>query len=117
MAAITGFTYTNLKQRKLEGSPSVKESTMKLAAGNGALTYPTGGIPLDKNSLGLPNNLESLTFVDSDLPDGYIYKYDNVNKKIMMFEGDNNNAADGPLIEVVNTATPTISINVISKGY
>jgi len=117
MAAITAFTYTNLKQRKLDGSPSVKESTMKLAAGDGALTYPTGGIPLDKNKLGIPNNLESLSFVDSDLPDGYIYKYDNVNKKIMMFEGDNANVASGPLVEVANTATPTISINVIAKGY
>lgn len=117
MSAITGFTYTLKKARKIDASPSVKEMTVKLQAGDGSLTYPTGGIPLDKASLGLPNYLEALEFVDTAAPDGYVYKYDNVNNKILMYQCTDRSMADGPLVEVGNTATPTVNFHVIAKGF
>lgn len=37
---------------------------------------------------------------------GYIYAYDAANGKVMTFFGDNNNAVDGPLIEIPAAAYP-----------
>lgn len=37
---------------------------------------------------------------------GYIYAYDAANGKVMVFFADNNNAADGPLIEIPAAAYP-----------
>lgn len=37
---------------------------------------------------------------------GYSYRYDKANDKIMVFYNDNNNAADGPAIEIPAAAYP-----------
>lgn len=62
-----------------------------------------------------PTNGEPLTFADlgfSDAPDvvvcigghkGYSFDYDATNQKVLVYWGDNNNASDGPAVEVANT--------------
>lgn len=114
MAAISGFTVTLVKRRKVDALPSVYEHQLKLEFGNGSDTYPTGGIPLDKQDLGLPNDLESLEMIDMGSADGYLYKFDKANSKIKLFiEGD----AAGELVEESNSATPQGELYVLVKGY
>ena len=120
MAAITGFTYTMVKRRKTDASPSCYENTMSLAFGDGStLTYPTGGIPVVKGLLGLPNNIESLVFSNEDSASGFVYKFDSAASKIKMFQVPASSALTNaaPLVEVVNTATPSGTLIVIAKGY
>lgn len=56
---------------------------VQLAFGDGALTYPAGGIPLTKAKLGCPNALESM-IVHSKGTSGYGFSYDPVNEKLVM---------------------------------
>lgn len=58
--------------------------------------YPTGGYPLAEAALGF--SVIDLVIVGPS--GGYVAQYDYVNEKLMILFGDNNNAADGPLIEV-----------------
>lgn len=63
-----------------------------------------------------PTNGEAVTFADlgvADTPDvvlcisghkGYVFDYDAANQKMLVYYGDNNNASDGPLVEVANAA-------------
>lgn len=76
-------------------------------AGDGA--YPTGGTAdfeglfqaaLEAAGRSSPGReILSISQVDAS---GYVLRYDKANDKLMVFYGDNNNAADGPLIEVPN---------------
>lgn len=62
-------------------------------------TYPSGGEAIDAvGDLGY----FYATF-DGPSTTGYIAKWDKANQKIKVFYGDNNNAADGPLIENATT--------------
>lgn len=44
-----------------------------------------------------------LLFVLFESKGGYVFNYDKANGKVIAYYGDNNNAADGPLIEVPGT--------------
>lgn len=57
-------------------------ATFKVAFGDGALTYPANGIPLDKSKFGCPNVVESLTIIDPSDGDGLVWKYDFENNKL-----------------------------------
>lgn len=96
-----------------------KRVVASLVFGDGALTYPAGGVPVLKGKLGLPNVVESLSFADPMAADGYVYKYDLANNKVRIYQGDNNNAADAPLIELVAaTATPAATtLKVEAVGW
>ena len=110
------ITYTLVKKNSVE---SGKSNNVRIQFGNGVLTYPAGGIPLNKTKLGLPNTVTSLVVYDDMSADGFVYKWDNVNNKVRIYQGDNNNAADAPLIELVAaTATPAAtSLYATAIGY
>jgi hypothetical protein len=113
MAAISGFTYQLVSERKLDSSPGQNELQFKISYGNGTDTYPTGGIPLALGSLGLRNYCDSLVIAGQDAPDGYMYKFDRNALKIMLFiEGD----AGSVMVEEGNTATPQGELFVIVRG-
>lgn len=77
-------------------------------------TYATGGLALTPNSLGL-NTLTTLTSGVS--LDGYVGVHDRTNAKLLVLFSDNNNAADGPLIEIPDTtALATTKIVVTAYG-
>lgn len=63
-------------------------------------SYATGGESLTASDLGL-------TTIDHVSPGvstgGYVTVYDHTNSKLLALYGDNNNAADGPLIDVAST--------------
>lgn len=113
MAAISGFTYTLVSQRKLDSSPGQNELQFKLAYGNGSDTYPTGGIPLSLASLGFRNYCDSLVMAGQDAPDGYMYKFDRDGLKIMIYQ-DAGSAA--PMAQLSAAATPQGELFVIVRG-
>ena len=75
-----------------------KQRIFDLTVGNGVLTYPTGGIPLPTlAALGFNKEIRFATVMPP--LNGYVYRYDRANHKLLMFYG-NYDAADGVLIEV-----------------
>ena len=78
--AVTDITAT--KVGKTEIGKTVKSHVMDLAFGNGTLTYPTGGIPLSVSKLGLAREVHSVQIAGA--PDGFVYKWDHVNNKILI---------------------------------
>ena len=56
------------------------------AFGDGALTYPSGGIPLTAGKLGTPNQIRSLIITSPASADGLTYKYDQANNKIRIYK-------------------------------
>lgn len=64
-------------------------------------TYATGGLAISANKCGL-GSISAVT-VSGASTLGYVPVWDRTNGKLQMFYGDNNNASDGPLIEVPDT--------------
>ena len=96
-------TYTLVKQRKEDSGNKVINLTV--AFGNGTLTYPSGGIPLTAAKMGCPNQIISCMLNSPASSNGFVYKYDLTNNKLI-YQGDNDNSADAALIELV-AATDT----------
>lgn len=114
--ASTDVTYTLLEEGIVD---SRRRNLVQAAFGDGALTYPTGGVPLDKAKMGVAVHIENLSFMDAGNANGFVYKYDRENEKVRIYQGDNDNASDAALIELVGgSATPssaTIIMEVV--GY
>jgi len=115
--ASTDVAYVELSRPVIDG-PARTMRHLSIAFGDGALTYPAGGVPLDNGQLGMGTQLDSLLIEDADNSDGFLYKYDRANNKIRIYQGDNDNAADAPLIELVSgVATPAATtLTVEVKG-
>ena len=76
-------------------------------------SYPTGGESLVAADL----DLDSIELVIAPSASGYIFEYDYSAHKLKALYGDNNNASDGPLIEVPNTTDlSAISTRVLVIG-
>lgn len=90
MAAIlaSGVSYTVLgKGPGSRDENCVTENDVKIVFGDGASTYPSGGIPLSGLSkYGFPNSVGTLVMVDMSNADGYLYKWDKVNNKIRIYQ-------------------------------
>ncbi|HET7559515.1 MAG TPA: hypothetical protein VFK80_06105 [Limnochordia bacterium] len=84
-------THGNLYEAQSFGQP------MKFASGTLVMnaSYATGGDTLD-----LSDRFASLQGVVIAPTGGYTFEYDYTNGKVMAYYGDNNNAADGPGVEV-----------------
>lgn len=103
------LTYSvNLAQGVI--SDKDKRYDVDVSFGDGVLTYPVGGIPLDKAKMGMPNDLQDLLFSDAMSSAGFIYKFDKTNLKIRIYQGDNANVAAGPLVELSGSATPAATV-------
>lgn len=48
---------------------------------------------------------------------GYVYAWDYATGKVLVFFGDNNNASDGPLIEIPAAAYPAGVTGDVIKGH
>jgi hypothetical protein len=91
MAAVATVT----KKYGIGGTATLYVGTIAFDA-----TYPSGGEAID---LGGNETVEIMLCAPSG---GYVYLWDKANQKLLVYYGDNNNAADGPLIE---NATADIS--------
>jgi hypothetical protein len=119
MAAIAAsdLTYT-LLSRDIDGGKGKRRNLLDVTFGDGALTYPAGGVPLTKGNLGCPNSLEEVELVNPASSNGFVYKYDATNEKLRIYQGDNDNAADAPLIELLGAATPAAAtLRLAATGY
>lgn len=58
----------------------------KIVFGDGALTYPSGGVPLPAFSgFGMKRNLDYVILSDSNDAVGLVWKYDQANKKLRAY--------------------------------
>ena len=104
--AASDVTYAVVNQHQQKAVEGRREGKFSLVFGDGALTYPTGGVPVTKAKLGCPNIIESF-IMEGTGANGFIYKYDQANEKIRIYQGDNDAVADGALIELAGgSATP-----------
>lgn len=94
--------------RQSEVEDSIKRVPLSISFGDGVLTYPAGGVPLTLGAMGpFRSEIQALVLDDPASGDGYVYKFDKAALTVRIYQGDNNNAADSPLIELVAaTATP-----------
>lgn len=76
-------TYTMINQRSL--SDSRKLNRVRMAFGDGALTYPANGIPITKGKLGCPTVIESMIVVDQGTS-GYKFQYDQSAEKLVVMQ-------------------------------
>ncbi len=83
-------------------------SIASVAFGDGALTYPTGGVPLP--AIGRFGFLREVKFCAIEQPygNGFVYKYDGVNNKLKIFTLGVTTGSTGTTISTVSGATPTI---------
>jgi hypothetical protein len=113
--AASNVTYTLLKTSKAENNE--KCFLVKIAFGNAALTYPSGGIPLSAISgSGFPNYVRSVVFADSSNADGYLYKWDGVNNKIRIYQTDSA-SPPAPLVELGSVAVAATTVVCEVRGY
>ena len=115
--ATTDVTYTQVGKAEVTDA-SYRKRVMTVAFGNGTLTYPAGGVPLVAGKLGCPNTIRSCVLFSPASANGFVYKYDEVNNKIRIYQGDNTNVASAPLIELLTSATPAAAtLYVEATGY
>ena len=78
--ASTDVTITVVQARRTERA---RQNRVKIQFGDGALTYPTGGVPLPAfGNFGLKKSLEYLILFDENDATGIVWKYDYDNKKL-----------------------------------
>jgi hypothetical protein len=88
MADIAASDVTYTKQGgSAKASPADPRfsGVFKVEFGDGALTYPSGGVPLTKGKLGCPNVIHELTIMDDDDGSGLAFKYDHATGKIRIW--------------------------------
>jgi len=96
-------------QRDVELLGRKKMVFLDLIFGDGAKTYPTGGVPLPaKEMMGFSKYIRAMQIINPD--NGYGYSYDRANHKLKMLYADYDVAADGALIEVANTVAPAQAV-------
>lgn len=118
MAAIAAgdLTYTITKKRKEDSGHNIFNIT--LAFGDGALTYPSGGVPLTAAKMGCPNSIISCLLVSPASANGYMYKYDLANNKLRIYQGDNDEAGDTAGIELLTSIAPAAaSLSLEVTGF
>lgn len=95
MAAIgtTDVTYTLVRTWL---SLKERQAIVDVTYGDGVKTYPTGGVPLLKNSLGMKRNVDAIIVAGAPT-NAYTYKADATNLKII---------SETAAAEASNAATP-----------
>ena len=115
--AATDVTVTALTPLDQERLRSGWLSFPTLSFGGGAQTYPAGGIPLP--AIGKLGNFKTAIrggMVFDQPIDGFVYKYDKTNHKLLIYYG-NYDAADGPLIEITGATHAATSLTLFLYGH
>lgn len=111
--AAADVTYTLVNQRKMSDSRSLNR--VRLAFGDGALTYPANGIPLSKGKMGCPTVIESLIVVDKGTS-GYSFMYDQSAEKLVIWQAPAQTHAHDMFILGGQTHDATLGLNSSSLG-
>jgi len=116
MAAIasTDVTVTVL-ERNILGKLRMNEC--KIQFGDGALTYPAGGIPMPAiGAFGMNKEVKGLTWYDESNGDGFVYKYDKTNRAIRIYsQGVALDAAGTETLDD-HAVTAGVGVGTISLG-
>ena len=101
MADIAGsdLTYSVNLTNIAADSKIGKKVVASISLGDGSLTYPTGGILLDKAKLGGFWEIVSLKVIESNVS-GYVFEFDKSAQKLRILEGDYAQAGDSVLVEL-----------------
>jgi len=111
--AASDVTYTVLNTRTL--GDSRKFNRVRLAFGDGALTYPANGIPLTKGKMGCPVVIESLIVVDKGTS-GYNFMYDQSAEKLVMWQAPAQSHTHDIKIMESQTHDATLGLNASAIG-
>lgn len=82
--AAADVTYAEVAGSAKHDAAMRRSAVFTVTFGDGALTYPTGGIPLTKGKLGCPVNIDELIVMDK-AASGYEVAFDLANGKIRLF--------------------------------
>ncbi len=86
MPALVAADFTVSQVGKAELGRQSKTVVTDLTFGDGAKTYPTGGIPLPTlANLGFRRNIESIHIPQDSSGDGFVYKVDHANHKLLIY--------------------------------
>jgi hypothetical protein len=111
--AVGDVTYTLVNARKTGDSRNLNR--VQLAFGNGALTYPAGGIPISIGKLGCPTVVESMVVVDKGTS-GYSFMYDQSASKLVMWQAPAQTHNHGFTILGGQTHDATLGLNTNAIG-
>lgn len=82
-----------------------RHARVKLTTPASSQTITAGGDAIPAfGAMGMKRNLEYIIITDASMADGFILKYDQLNQKIKVFQGDNPNAAAAPAVEATGVA-------------
>ena len=73
-------------------------------------SYPTGGEAITAANVGMNRAIDRIILESED---GYVFKYDKSNKKVLAYYADNDAGSDGALIQVANTT----ELSAVVAGY
>ncbi len=116
MAALTGAT-VSMNVRRKTVDDHYFELDGSFVFGDGASTYPSGGIPVTLGQIGFRNVLSSIHWTDESSSDGYVYKFDVATLSIRIYQ--TGTAANDPLNEVTTAYVPALATNLTftAKGH
>ena len=95
----------------------IKMQKATIVFGDGALTYTTGGVPMpDKAYFGMNKEIIGMTFLEGvgASGNGFVYKYDITNNKMLIYFADYDAGADGALIQYTSGGTPAAATLIVS---
>lgn len=75
--------------------------------------YPTGGLPLDKGAMGVPNVIETLKVIEPSVADNYQYVYDYANEKIKVIVDDGTSGVPAEHANSTFTSPDELIVEVI----
>lgn len=113
MAAIaaSNVSYSTIApRRKTEGGD--RDDIVDITFGNGVLTYPAGGIPLQAVKLGMPNFLRTFELVSPASANGFVYKFDSAALKLRIYQQDGTTGALAELGALATPAAATLRVHV-----
>lgn len=85
------------------------DNVVTLEFGDGALTYPTNGIPLSGSGLGMPSNIVEVVIVFSQFGGANFWTYDQENNTLRAIVFSTGVEFSG--------AVPATTIEVVAIGY
>jgi hypothetical protein len=100
-----------------------RENQCTLTYGDGALTYPTAGIPMPTvSSLGMQRHIDSIHIVSSGLDaattTAYRYQYDKTNHLLQIFIDEDPAGTDAAFVEGSSSLAPAAStLKIVVTGY
>ena len=106
------LTYTALEPLNGEKNSSGKvRRVFKITTAAGE--YPTGGLPLDNNKLGVPNSLESLRVLEQSAADELQYVWDKSANKIKVIEDDGTSGIPAEFANATFTSPDELVVEVV----